>query len=161
MPDPEDYTLEFTVDNRVLIQADCNNVEGTYVLRRNTLIIELGPATQAFCGEDSLDLEFLDALDRVDSVDFDRTRLVLGLEESSSTMRFDHGGPVALPTPPQAVEPTAPPKPQPTQPPPPTATPLPSPTPGAQISLWADSTQLAQGECTNLNWRVENVDSVR
>jgi heat shock protein HslJ len=164
VPDPEDYTLEFTTDNRVLVQADCNDVVGTYVLRRDTLIIELGPSTLADCGEDSLDMEFLDALDQVDNIDIDRTGLVLGLEESPSTMRFDHGGPVAPPTQPP-VQPTAtlPPKPtqpQPTQPPPPTATPLPSPTPGAQISFWADSTQLAQGECTNLNWRVENVDSV-
>ncbi len=162
--DPEVYTLEFTMDNHVLVQADCNEVVGTYVLRRDTLIIELGPSTLAFCGEDSLDQEFLDALDNVDSVKFDRARLVLGLEDSASTLRFDHGGLALLPTlPPALPTATAQPKPTqplPTQPPPPTATPLPSPTPGAQISFWADSTQLAQGECTNLNWRVENVDSV-
>jgi heat shock protein HslJ len=117
VPDPEDYTLEFTLDNRVLVQADCNDIEGTYVLRRDTLIIDLGPFTQAYCGEDSLDMEFLEALDQVDSVEFDRARLVLGLAESSSTMRFAHGGPVALPTqPPAGPTATSQPKPTPCRP---------------------------------------------
>jgi uncharacterized protein YgiM (DUF1202 family) len=55
-----------------------------------------------------------------------------------------------------AVPVVAPPPPPPTHtppPPPPTNTPLPS----AEISFTADSTELNQGQCTRLRWRVKNV----
>jgi uncharacterized protein YgiM (DUF1202 family) len=55
-----------------------------------------------------------------------------------------------------AVPVVAPPPPPPTNtppPPPPTNTPLPS----AEISFTADSTELNQGQCTRLRWRVKNV----
>jgi heat shock protein HslJ len=42
----------------------------------------------------------------------------------------------------------------PTPPPPPTATPV------AQISFWADRTNIEQGQCTTLRWSVENVQGV-
>ncbi len=47
-------------------------------------------------------------------------------------------------------------------PPPPTHTPIPAPPtstplPSAEISFTADSTQLNQGQCTRLRWRVRNV----
>jgi heat shock protein HslJ len=46
--------------------------------------------------------------------------------------------------------------------PPATPTPVPPPTatPEAQLSLWADRTTIDQGQCTTLNWAVENVQAV-
>ncbi len=63
--------------------------------------------------------------------------------------------PTPVPTP-TRIPPTA------TPVPPPTATPLPNATatPQAQISFWADRTQINQGECATLNWDVQNVSAV-
>jgi heat shock protein HslJ len=70
---------------------------------------------------------------------------------------------------PTAVPPsTATPLPQPTAMPtplpPPAATPTPPPTPTmtppAQISFWADVTNIEQGQCTTLRWSVEHVQAV-
>jgi heat shock protein HslJ/uncharacterized protein YraI len=41
-----------------------------------------------------------------------------------------------------------------------TITVRPAATPEAQISFWADSTNINQGQCTRLNWHVENVQGV-
>ena len=45
---------------------------------------------------------------------------------------------------------------------PPTPTPVPpaTATPVAQLSFWADRTNINQGECVTLNWSVENVQAV-
>jgi len=73
---------------------------------------------------------------------------------------------------PTRVPPTAVPPSTATPPPPPTATPLPPPTatptplppptatPSAQISFWADRTNIEQGQCTTLRWSVEHVQAV-
>lgn len=56
-----------------------------------------------------------------------------------------------------------PPPPTPTRvPPPPTPTPLPAATatPSAEISFWADRTNISQGQCATLNWSVNNVQAV-
>ena len=62
--------------------------------------------------------------------------------------------PVIQPEPPAYVPPPVAPAPTPTPVPAPTATPSP------QLSFWADQTTINQGQCTNLNWSVENVQAV-
>ena len=42
----------------------------------------------------------------------------------------------------------------------PTSAPPPAATPSAEISFWADRTNIAQGECATLNWSVQNVQAV-
>ncbi len=63
--------------------------------------------------------------------------------------------PVIQPEPPAYVPPApATPADPPTPVPPPTATPSP------ELAFWADQTTINQGECTNINWSVENVQAV-
>lgn len=66
--------------------------------------------------------------------------------------------------PPSTATPLPPPAATTTPPPPPTAmpTPLPPPTatPSAEISFWADRTNIEQGQCTTLRWSVEYVQAV-
>ena len=64
MPDPENYTLIFNEDETFEGQADCNAISGTYS-QASGFTITVGPSTTAFCGEDSLDLQFLDLLANV------------------------------------------------------------------------------------------------
>lgn len=51
---PSDYTLRFRPDGQVAIQADCNQVLGSYQLNGNQVDIDLGITTLAACPPDSL-----------------------------------------------------------------------------------------------------------
>jgi heat shock protein HslJ/uncharacterized protein YraI len=90
VPDPENYTLVFRADGKAEIQADCNQVLGTYTQQGSALIIMLGPSTMAACGEDSLDQQFLAFLDQVNS--FGMLAGDLKLSGETFTMGFEDGG---------------------------------------------------------------------
>jgi heat shock protein HslJ len=89
VPQPENYTLVLQPDGTLAIQADCNKVSGSYTLEGNALTIALGPATMAFCGEESLDQQYLELLGTVDSYAIEEGRLVLTLKDNAGRMTFD------------------------------------------------------------------------
>jgi heat shock protein HslJ len=64
VPNPENYTITFNEDGTIAGKADCNNFSGTYS-QENGLTITLGASTMAFCGEDSLDQQYLQLLGSV------------------------------------------------------------------------------------------------
>ena len=64
VPDPQNYTITFNEDGTLAGKADCNSFGGTYS-QDNGLVITLGPSTMAFCGEDSLDQQYVDLLGQV------------------------------------------------------------------------------------------------
>jgi heat shock protein HslJ len=64
VPNPENYTLAFRDDGTFSGQADCNQISGTYT-QEGGFTLSLGPSTMAFCGEDSLDQQYLDLLNGV------------------------------------------------------------------------------------------------
>ena len=92
VPDPENYTLVFKPDGGIDIQADCNMVGGSYTLKDDSLSIELGPSTMAFCGEESLDQQYLASLGNVESASLENGRLVLHLKDDAGKMVFNNGG---------------------------------------------------------------------
>ena len=64
VPDPSLYTITFHEDGTLDGKADCNSFSGTYS-QANGLIITLGPSTMAFCGETSLDQQYLTLLSSI------------------------------------------------------------------------------------------------
>ena len=94
VPDPENYTLILQPDGTVAIKADCNLAGGSYELDGEALTIGLGPTTLAFCGEQSLDNQYLQLLATVESYAVENGRLVLSLKSDAGRMTFDHSGPV-------------------------------------------------------------------
>jgi heat shock protein HslJ len=64
VPNPENYTLIFRADGTFEGKADCNAFAGTYS-QQNGFSIKLGPSTLAFCGEASLDQQYLQLLSEV------------------------------------------------------------------------------------------------
>ena len=64
VPNPENYTLVFREDGTFEGQADCNQISGSYS-QEGGFTITVGPSTMAFCGEDSLDQQYLALLDSV------------------------------------------------------------------------------------------------
>jgi heat shock protein HslJ len=91
VPDPKNYTLLLGSDGSLSIKADCNMVGGSYSLDGNTLTIELGPSTIAFCGEESLDQLFLGFLSNVESYTIENGQLVLKLKDGAGQMTFNQG----------------------------------------------------------------------
>ncbi len=64
VPNPENYTLIFRADGKLEGKADCNAFDGTYS-QQNGFTIKLGASTMAFCGETSLDQQYLQLLSEV------------------------------------------------------------------------------------------------
>jgi heat shock protein HslJ len=64
VPNPENFTLVFLDDGTFSGQADCNQISGTYT-QEGGFILTLGPSTMAFCGEESLDQQYIDLLNGV------------------------------------------------------------------------------------------------
>jgi len=64
VPDPTKYTIAFYPDGTLTGKADCNNFSGTYTSQQG-FSIKLGPSTMAYCGETSLDQQYLKLLGQV------------------------------------------------------------------------------------------------
>ncbi|MDX1413682.1 MAG: META domain-containing protein [Candidatus Promineifilaceae bacterium] len=95
VPDPENYTITFSSDGAASVKADCNMLQLTYTVNGDMLTINmLGPSTMAFCGEDSLDTQYLALLSGVNSWAMSDGRLQL-MTNGGATMTFDNGGPAA------------------------------------------------------------------
>jgi heat shock protein HslJ len=95
VPDPQNYVLILKADGSASIKADCNMVSWTYTLEGNSLSFNtLGPSTLAFCGEESLDQQYLDLLGKGGTVSLEDGRLVLELNDNAGRMVFNNGGPV-------------------------------------------------------------------
>ncbi len=90
VPNPENYTLILRADGSAEIKADCNQVRGSYTQQGSALIITLGPSTLAACGEDSLDQQYIAALDQVNT--FGMLSGALQLAGETYTMAFRDGG---------------------------------------------------------------------
>ena len=89
VPDSENYTLLLGSDGSLSIKADCNMVGGSYVLDGSSLTIELGPTTTAFCGEESLDVQYLELLGNGESYSVENDQLVLELKDGAGRMLFE------------------------------------------------------------------------
>lgn len=63
--DPSKYTILFKTDDTLEGRADCNNFSGTYSQANGGFTISIGPSTLAFCGEQSLDTQYLALLSAV------------------------------------------------------------------------------------------------
>jgi heat shock protein HslJ len=88
VPDPENYTLVLQPDGALHIKADCNVVGGSHTLEGNGLTITLGPSTMAYCGEQSLDQQYLKLLSHVDGYGIEDGQLVLKLQADAGRMIF-------------------------------------------------------------------------
>lgn len=86
IPDPENYTVQFSGDGRVQIRADCNNCFGDYETNGNAITIGPLGCTRAFCGEDSFFDEYVAGLSSVTA--FARRGDTLELTYSGGTMSF-------------------------------------------------------------------------
>lgn len=89
VPNPENYTLTLNDDGTASIKADCNQVSWTYELDGSSLTFNtLGPSTLAFCGEESLDTQYLQRLGETATYVLSGDQLFLNLKFDSGNMEF-------------------------------------------------------------------------
>jgi heat shock protein HslJ len=86
--DPARYTLAFNDDGTASIQADCNQVVGSYSIDESLLTIELGPSTMAACAEGSLSDPYLAMLSAATTYVMEGDDLVISLFGDAGTMRL-------------------------------------------------------------------------
>jgi heat shock protein HslJ len=95
IPNPENYTITFNSDGTLEGKADCNTFTGTYS-QANGFSIELGATTQAYCGDASLDQQYLALLSDVAAGGPDGTgNLALETAGGEQRMLFINGGAVS------------------------------------------------------------------
>jgi heat shock protein HslJ len=86
IPNPGNYTLQFSEDGRVQVRADCNNCFGGYETNGNAITIGPLGCTRAFCGEDSFFDEYVAALSSASA--FVRQSNTLDITSSDGAMNF-------------------------------------------------------------------------
>ena len=91
VPDPSNYTIEFTVDGHFQAKADCNQVSGSYTASGSSLTLNLGPSTLVACGADSLGDQFTALLHTVSGFSVSGTKLTMTLANDAGEMGFDQG----------------------------------------------------------------------
>ena len=92
VPNPENYTITFNEDGTLEGKADCNNFSGTYT-QENGFAITLGPTTMAYCGETSMDTQYLQLLGSVAAGGPDgQGGLALETAGGAQRMEFQNGG---------------------------------------------------------------------
>lgn len=92
VPDPENYTITFHADGTLEGKADCNSFGGTYT-QENGFHIDLGPTTMAYCGDDSLDQQYLTLLGSIVAGGPDGAGgLALETAGGEQRMLFSNGG---------------------------------------------------------------------
>ncbi len=95
VPDPSKYTITFKTDGTLEGIADCNNFAGSYS-QENGFSIKLGAITQAYCGETSLDQQYLVLLNSLAAGGPDGAGgLALETAGGEQRMLFTNGGPAS------------------------------------------------------------------
>jgi len=86
--DPSRYTIRLKGEDRLQARFDCNSGGGSYQISAGKL--SFGPmfATRMACAPESLDMQFMRDLGRVDSFYVEGDRLYLQLNENGGRMRF-------------------------------------------------------------------------
>ena len=93
VPEPTKYTIIFNTDGTLTGQADCNSFTGAYSQANGGFTIKLGAATLAFCGEASLDQQYLHLLSNVAAGGPDGAgNLALETAGGAQRMLFKNGG---------------------------------------------------------------------
>ena len=88
LDDASKYTVEFTVDGKVNVKADCNKGFATYTTDGKSITISPIGLTKIFCGEASKDTVFVTQLQNAAVYFFRDGNLMLDQKADGGTMKF-------------------------------------------------------------------------
>jgi len=85
---PENYQIEFAVDGKIGVKADCNVGGGSYTAEGGSISVMRIFTTKAFCGEKSLDTPFLQGLEKARRFRIEGNKLMLEGDGDKGVMTF-------------------------------------------------------------------------
>jgi heat shock protein HslJ len=91
VPIEEIFYILLKEDSRVEMEVDCNYCAGTYELGNNNFILfdySTIACTEAYCGDDSMDDQFHEALNSATKYEVDGNRLRVYFNNESSQLNF-------------------------------------------------------------------------
>ncbi|WP_177418362.1 YcgJ family protein [endosymbiont of Lamellibrachia barhami] len=86
--DPSHYTLQLQPDGKLNAQVDCNRGGGKHQMEEGYLTLDIAYTTRAFCGEASLDQQFLKDISTVQGHLLRGGKLHLMLKYDTGAMTF-------------------------------------------------------------------------
>ncbi len=92
---PDNYRIVFAEQGMLFVFADCNTVQGNYILEGQSIKIELGASTLAACPEGSLSDQFLSYLSNAAIYSFQDGNLLIDLFADGGTLTFALYDPLA------------------------------------------------------------------
>ena len=87
IPNGQDFTIQFDPDGSLGVKADCNLCGGVYETNGNSISIDVQFCTRAYCGDESLDNQYLQAL--ANTSRYTREGRELLLDYSNGTLRYN------------------------------------------------------------------------
>ena len=88
-PNPENYLLRFRMDNRLQIEADCNQGGATWSLEENFLIFTQLITTRKICLSPSLFNRYVMNLIRTKTAEISDEKLIIRTDSEASWMEFE------------------------------------------------------------------------
>lgn len=85
--DPQNFTIQFDPDGSLGVKADCNLCGGAYETNGSSISIDVQFCTDAYCGDESLDKQYLQAL--ANTSRYAREGQELLLDYSFGTLRYN------------------------------------------------------------------------
>lgn len=86
---PENYLLRFRMDNRLQIEADCNQAGATWNLEGNQLSLTELVTTRKLCLSPSLFNRYVMNLNRTESFEISEGRLIIRTTSTADWMEFE------------------------------------------------------------------------
>jgi len=74
-PDDQVYNIQFKVDNKFTGRNDCNDISGSFILNSNNITIDNLTTTEVYCGKESLDYIYFEALRGAESYKIEKNEL--------------------------------------------------------------------------------------
>lgn len=90
----QNYTIEFKSGGQAAIMADCNGCGASYSSVKSNIEIKNGFCTEIYCGDESLDSEFLSALASVNTWESSENTLLLKDGSDNILLTFSNGNPI-------------------------------------------------------------------
>ena len=86
---PSDYLLRFRLDNRLQIEADCNQAGATWTVDEETISLTALVTTRKLCIQPSLFNRYIMNLNRTETFELMDNRLILRTSTKTDWMEFE------------------------------------------------------------------------
>lgn len=79
-PDDQVYNIQFNADNKFIGRNDCNDISGNFSLNSNNITMDNLTTTEVYCGKESLDYLYFEALRGAGSYKIEKNELSINYQ---------------------------------------------------------------------------------